>query len=84
LVAPLSANTLAKLSAGLCDNLVTLVFRCWDMKLNSEKTLVQPIILCPAMNNLMYANPFTGEHLEKMGKLGCTIIDSIEKVLMCG
>ena len=33
LVAPLSANTLAKFNAGLSDNLVSLVFRCWDMTL---------------------------------------------------
>lgn len=33
LIAPLSANTLAKISNGLCDNLVTLAARCWDMKL---------------------------------------------------
>ena len=32
IIAPLSANTLAKLSTGLCDNLITLVCRCWDMK----------------------------------------------------
>mmetsp|Transcript_7909 Transcript_7909/g.29265 ORF Transcript_7909/g.29265 Transcript_7909/m.29265 type:complete len:189 (+) Transcript_7909:640-1206(+) len=29
-VAPLSANTLAKLANGLCDNLVTCVVRAWD------------------------------------------------------
>ena len=32
LIAPLSANTLAKLSNGLCDNLLTLICRAWDMK----------------------------------------------------
>lgn len=32
LIAPLSANTLAKLSNGCCDNLLTLVCRAWDMK----------------------------------------------------
>ena len=35
-IAPLSANTLAKLSNGICDNLVTLICRCWDMKLSNE------------------------------------------------
>ena len=29
-VAPLSANTLAKLAGGLCDNLLTCVVRAWD------------------------------------------------------
>jgi phosphopantothenoylcysteine decarboxylase len=31
-VAPLSANSLAKLATGLCDNLVTCVARAWDFK----------------------------------------------------
>jgi flavoprotein len=29
-IAPLSANSLAKISTGLCDNLVTCVARAWD------------------------------------------------------
>lgn len=29
-IAPLSANTLAKLAGGLCDNLLTCVVRAWD------------------------------------------------------
>lgn len=36
IIAPLSANTLAKIANGLCDNLVTLVCRCWDMKLREK------------------------------------------------
>lgn len=35
-IAPLSANTLAKIANGFCDNLVTLVCRCWDMCLREE------------------------------------------------
>lgn len=30
LIAPLSANTLAKIAGGLCDNLLTSVVRAWD------------------------------------------------------
>lgn len=29
-IAPLSANTLAKIAGGLCDNLLTCVVRAWD------------------------------------------------------
>ena len=36
LVAPMSANTLAKMVNGLCDNLVTSVFRCWPYQKNNE------------------------------------------------
>lgn len=31
-IAPLSANTLAKLAGGLCDNLLTCVVRAWDVR----------------------------------------------------
>ena len=31
-VAPLSANSLAKLAGGLCDNLLTCVLRAWDFR----------------------------------------------------
>jgi phosphopantothenoylcysteine decarboxylase len=33
LIAPLSANTLAKLANGLCDNLLSCVCRAWPMKM---------------------------------------------------
>lgn len=32
LIAPLDANSLGKLANGLCDNLVTLVMRAWDLR----------------------------------------------------
>ncbi|CAF1683732.1 unnamed protein product, partial [Adineta ricciae] len=32
LIAPLDANTLAKISVGICDNLLTNVVRAWDLK----------------------------------------------------
>lgn len=53
LIAPLSANTMAKLAHGICDNLLTSVFRCWDFK---NKV---PVIVAPAMNSHMYENPLT-------------------------
>src|SRR4051812_48835159 len=50
-VAPLDANTLAKLAVGLCDNCLTCVWRAWDP--------AKPVVLAPAMNTLMWENPFT-------------------------
>jgi phosphopantothenoylcysteine decarboxylase len=32
IIAPLSANSLAKLANGMCDNLVTCIARAWDFK----------------------------------------------------
>jgi len=55
LIAPLDANTLAKLAVGLCDNALTSVWRAWDM--------TKPVILAPAMNTLMWQHPFTRKHL---------------------
>ncbi|EGD80802.1 phosphopantothenoylcysteine decarboxylase [Salpingoeca rosetta] len=50
-IAPLSANTLAKISNGLCDNLLTCVTRAWNFS--------KPMIVCPAMNTFMWQHPAT-------------------------
>jgi phosphopantothenoylcysteine decarboxylase len=57
-VAPLDANTLAKLAVGLCDNCLTCVWRAWDP--------ARPVVLAPAMNTLMWENPFTRRHLRSL------------------
>ncbi|OWK36323.1 flavoprotein [Fimbriiglobus ruber] len=58
-IAPLDANTLAKLAVGLCDNCLTCVWRAWDY--------AKPVILAPAMNTLMWRHPFTRKHLRAVG-----------------
>lgn len=78
LIAPLSANTLAKIANGLSDNLLTSVARAWDRQ--------KSIILAPAMNTFMWEHPATGEHLAKL-KLWhpkLVIVDPVVKVLACG
>ena len=59
-VAPLDANTLAKLAAGLADNCLTCVWRAWDT--------ARPIILVPAMNTLMWQHPLTARHLRRLAE----------------
>ncbi|HEY2910689.1 MAG TPA: flavoprotein [Gemmataceae bacterium] len=54
-LAPLDANTLAKIAVGLCDNCLTCVWRAWDT--------AKPVILAPAMNAFMWQHPFTRRHL---------------------
>eukprot|EP00924_Labyrinthula_sp_SR-Ha-C_P009767 snap_masked-scaffold_22-processed-gene-5.26-mRNA-1 protein AED:0.03 eAED:0.03 QI:0/-1/0/1/-1/1/1/0/197 len=78
LICPLSANTLGKISSGLCDNLVTCVFRAWDF--------TDPVLLCPAMNTFMYDNPFTARHLSSVQSLSQTIhfLEPVSKKLACG
>jgi phosphopantothenoylcysteine decarboxylase / phosphopantothenate---cysteine ligase len=63
-VAPLTANTLAKLAHGEADNLV------------SEAALAHrgPVLLAPAMNPRMWAHPATQANLELVGTRGAVIV----------
>lgn len=76
LIAPLDANTLSKLSNGMCDNLLTCVARAWDMH--------KPIIVCPAMNTFMYEHVITEQQLNILKGWNYKIIEPIEKLLICG
>lgn len=57
-VAPLDANTLAKLALGISDNFLTCVFRAWDF--------ARPVFLAPAMNTMMWESPVTRRHLGQL------------------
>ncbi|CAO1626290.1 unnamed protein product [Parajaminaea phylloscopi] len=77
LVAPCSANTLAKIAGGLCDDLLTSFLRAL-----SPET---PTLVFPAMNTLMYRHPLTAAQLSILsGVLGYEIHGPIEKRLACG
>lgn len=56
-VVPLSANTLAKIANGLCDNLLTSTVRALNKK---------PLLLAPAMNTAMWENPITAVQLKQI------------------
>ncbi len=74
---PASANTLAKLSQGKADDLLSSIFL--SLKAEDKK------IIFPAMNTQMYSNPITQENLERLQKLDNLKIyppDSGE--LLCG
>jgi phosphopantothenoylcysteine decarboxylase len=58
IIAPLDANTLAKLAGGLCDNCLTCVWRAWDP--------ARPVLLAPAMNTVMWEHPLTARHLRQL------------------
>jgi phosphopantothenoylcysteine decarboxylase/phosphopantothenate--cysteine ligase len=65
LVAPASANTIAKLAQGLADNLLTsaaLAARC-------------PLVVAPAMNDAMYEHPATQANLARLRERGVRIVD---------
>ena len=68
-IAPLSANTLAKISNGICDNLLTNVYRCWPYKQDKTSgswSIYKPIIVAPAMNTQMYEHPITEKQLKEL------------------
>jgi phosphopantothenoylcysteine decarboxylase / phosphopantothenate---cysteine ligase len=64
LIAPATANTLAKLAHGQADNLLTA----------AALAAVCPIAVAPAMNNRMYLNPATRANLDLLEQRGMTII----------
>ncbi|MEJ7783631.1 MAG: bifunctional phosphopantothenoylcysteine decarboxylase/phosphopantothenate--cysteine ligase CoaBC [Solirubrobacteraceae bacterium] len=65
LIAPASANTLAKLAGGHADNLLT----------SAALAASCPLIVAPAMNNHMYEHPATQANLETLRSRGVTVLD---------
>jgi len=57
-VAPLTANTLAKIAHGMSDNLLTSTIRAW----NGDN----PIVVAPAMNTDMWNHPVTSRNLQEI------------------
>jgi len=89
LIAPLSANTLAKLSSGICDNLLTSIARAWEftgsnLSSGDKPRPTKPVIVAPAMNTAMWHHPHTSAHLSVLTSLGFVIIKPVQKVLACG
>ena len=76
-VAPLSANTLAKVSNGICDNLLTCVLRAWDFKSGKK------VFFAPAMNTCMWDHPVTAQQVDTLKSWGFVQIPPISKTLMC-
>jgi phosphopantothenoylcysteine decarboxylase / phosphopantothenate---cysteine ligase len=73
-IAPASANTLAKLANGLADNLLTvtaLAARC-------------PLLVAPAMDGGMFANPATQDNLDLLRKRGVILVGPAEGHLASG
>ncbi|KAL4658711.1 phosphopantothenoylcysteine decarboxylase isoform X2 [Arapaima gigas] len=76
LIAPLDANTLAKIASGICDNLLTCVVRAWDMN--------RPLMFCPAMNTAMWQHPITARQIAMLKEFGYIEVPCIVKKLVCG
>ncbi len=74
LIAPATANTIAKVANGMADDMLTSVFLAAKC----------PKIICPAMNTAMYENPITQDNLEKCKKFGFKILEPATGLLACG
>jgi phosphopantothenoylcysteine decarboxylase / phosphopantothenate---cysteine ligase len=71
LVAPASANTIAKLAAGLADSMVSTSFLA----------CTAPRLVAPAMNDRMYRDPATHANLETLRERGVVVIEPEEGAL---
>lgn len=76
LVAPATANTIARLSLGLAED----ALGCVALALNPGT----PILVAPAMNGKMWAHPATQEHVRILKSRGVVFIGPDEGMLSCG
>ena len=98
-VAPLSADTLAKMANGFADNLLLSVIRAWDTtgEIDGSRggSPRKPIMVAPAMNTAMHLHPLTKNHLSILENAwGMEPLDDaaplievlrpVEKTLACG
>jgi phosphopantothenoylcysteine decarboxylase len=90
LVAPLSANTMAKMVTGISDGLLLSVIRAWDTTglIDGRK---KRIFVAPAMNTAMWRHPITRKQIKILeqdwgtGEDGwVTVLRPMEKELACG
>ncbi len=73
-VAPATANTLAKMAAGIADNLLTSTYLAFR----------GPVIVAPTMNWAMYEHPATQESLRVLAGRGVEVLPTERGELACG
>ena len=74
LIAPATANIIAKIAHGICDDLLT----CCVLATRA------PILISPAMNENMYKNRITQGNIKKLKSLGFRFVEPIKGRLACG
>lgn len=74
IVVPASANTIAKIANGLCDDMLSTTFLASTC----------PKIIAPAMNTAMYDNLATQRNIERCKSYGITFIEPASGLLACG
>lgn len=74
-IAPATANIIAKAATGICDDLLsTVLCTCW----------ATPTILAPAMNTRMWENPATRHNVETLRTRGVQMVGPCVGRLACG
>lgn len=74
LVAPATADIIAKMACGICDELLTTVICATKA----------PVVLAPSMNVNMWEHPITRENINKLKKIEYYIIEPESGELACG
>ncbi|MCD8221854.1 MAG: bifunctional phosphopantothenoylcysteine decarboxylase/phosphopantothenate--cysteine ligase CoaBC [Clostridiales bacterium] len=74
MIAPATANVIAKVAHGLADDMLTTTFLACR----------KPKILVPAMNTQMYDNPITQDNLEICRRYGMKVVEPASGYLVCG
>jgi phosphopantothenoylcysteine decarboxylase/phosphopantothenate--cysteine ligase len=74
LVCPATADLLAKMAAGLADDLATTLLLATD----------KPVVVAPAMNVRMWLHPATGRNVQQLVEDGVKVIEPAEGEMACG
>ncbi len=74
MIAPATANVMAKLAHGMADDMLTTTVLASNA----------PKIIAPAMNTAMYENPLTQHNMELLSKYGFEVITPASGYLACG
>lgn len=74
LIAPASADLIARLAAGMADDLASCIV------LATQK----PVLIVPAMNDQMYSHPLTQQNMKKLKSIGYQFVEPVKGHLVCG
>ena len=75
-IAPLTANTLAKIALGLCDDMLTTTVCAIPN--------TTPVLFCPAMNTEMWNKKTIQKNVQTLEDMGYIQVAPTEKLLACG
>ncbi|MFZ5765065.1 MAG: bifunctional phosphopantothenoylcysteine decarboxylase/phosphopantothenate--cysteine ligase CoaBC [Thermodesulfobacteriota bacterium] len=74
LVAPATAQTIARLASGLADDLLSAVVLASSAR----------VVVCPAMNSGMYLHAATQDNIRRIRGFGCQVLEPDSGLMACG